>query len=86
MRQRLVDRIAIESDLAAARRRAGDLMPFSPAWDASMAWVEDLERQLWPLDQASQSVRANRAVMRFDFVTNPDRMGATLGKPRQQVT
>ncbi len=35
--------------LSAARRRANDLSPYSPAWDAAMAGVEDLERQLWGL-------------------------------------
>ena len=32
--------------LWAARRRASELQPFSPAWDAAMAGVEDLERQV----------------------------------------
>jgi hypothetical protein len=35
--------------LAAARRRARDLSPYSPAWDAAMADVDDLEEQLWRL-------------------------------------
>jgi hypothetical protein len=34
-----------ETRLALARRRADDLQPFSPAWDAAMSWVEDLERE-----------------------------------------
>jgi hypothetical protein len=34
-----------DARLAAARRRADDLQPFSPAWDAAMSWVEDLERE-----------------------------------------
>jgi hypothetical protein len=29
-----------------ARRRASELQPFSPAWDAAMSGVEDLERQV----------------------------------------
>lgn len=29
--------------LAAARRMVRGLQPYSPAWDAAMAWVEDLE-------------------------------------------
>ena len=35
--------------LRAARRRARDLSPYSPAWDAAMAGVDDLEQQLWSL-------------------------------------
>ena len=35
--------------LAAAHRRARDLSPYSPAWDAAMAGVDDLEEQLWRL-------------------------------------
>ena len=40
------DRFAIESDLTAARRRAQADAPGSPAWDAAMAWIDDLEREL----------------------------------------
>ena len=40
-------------DLLAARRRATDYLPFSPAWDAAVARVEDLERFLWLVDRAS---------------------------------
>ena len=46
MSQLLVDRLAIESDLATARRRAEGETPGSPAWDAAMEWVDDLERAL----------------------------------------
>ena len=46
----LVDRMSIEADLHLARRRASALMPYSPAWDAAMAIVEDLERALWRRD------------------------------------
>jgi hypothetical protein len=31
--------------LAAARRMVRDLQPFSPAWDAAMAWLDELERE-----------------------------------------
>lgn len=44
------DHDTIETDLAVARRRARALAPFSPAWDAAMTLVEDLERDLWRLD------------------------------------
>lgn len=40
----------VEGDLDIARRRAWALKPFSPAWGAAMAIVEDLERALWRLD------------------------------------
>ena len=44
------DRESVEQDLTAARRRAWALTPYSPAWDAAMTLVEDLERALWTLD------------------------------------
>jgi len=34
-----------ETALAIARRRVEDLQPYSPAWDAAMSWVDDLERE-----------------------------------------
>lgn len=46
MSQLVIDRISIESDLANARRRAEGDTPGSPAWDAAMEWVDDLERAL----------------------------------------
>ncbi len=56
MWQQIVDRVVIESDLVAARRRARDLMPFSPAWDAAIALTEDLERAMWRLEPDGQVV------------------------------
>ena len=38
-------RVRIEFDLNLARRRAAEYLPFSPAWDAAVAQVEDLERE-----------------------------------------
>ncbi len=46
----MVERMNIAMDLEVARRRAWALTPFSPAWDAAMAIVEDLERALWRVD------------------------------------
>jgi hypothetical protein len=46
----LADRVIAEIDLAEARRRAQGDAPFSPAWDADMARVEDLERALWRIE------------------------------------
>jgi len=54
-----VARVAIERDLSVARRRARHLTPLSPAWDAAMALVEDLERALFGLDPVSQAVRTS---------------------------
>lgn len=54
MSQLLIDRLAIESDLAIARRRAEGDMPGSPAWDAAMDWVDDLERTLADLSPTDQ--------------------------------
>lgn len=44
-------RLALELELFSARRRADEYRPFSPAWDAAVAEVEDLERALWRIDQ-----------------------------------
>ena len=46
----MVERADIVMSLAVARRRAWALTPYSPAWDAAMAIVEDLERVLWRVD------------------------------------
>ena len=46
----MVDRADVVTNLSAARRRASALMPFSPAWDAAMNIVEELERVLWHVD------------------------------------
>ena len=43
--QRAPENDVVQTRLATARRLVGDLQPFSPAWDAAMAWVEDLEGQ-----------------------------------------
>ena len=46
----MVERAEVALNLSAARRRASALTPYSPAWDAAMAIVEDLERVLWRVD------------------------------------
>ena len=46
----IIERIATDIDLAAARRRVESDAPFSPAWQADMARVEDIERALWRLE------------------------------------
>ena len=43
----------LEAQLASARERAASLQPYSPAWDAAMAGVDDLERELRERLQAS---------------------------------
>lgn len=55
----IIERKLIERQLATAVRVAEGLMPFSPAWDAAMANVEDLERQLWrrQAEEAEAAVR-----------------------------
>ena len=45
-----LDRLVVERKLSDTWFRANDLVPFSPAWDATMAEVEDLERELWRLE------------------------------------
>jgi hypothetical protein len=46
----MIDRADVILNLAGARRRAWALIPYSPAWDAAMTLVEDLERELWRVD------------------------------------
>ena len=46
-------RLNLELELFSARRRADEYRPFTPAWDAAISDVEDLERCLWGLDQAA---------------------------------
>lgn len=60
---RLIDRVAVKAELTAARRRAGEYLPFSPAWDAAMGRVEDLERELWRLEEPGRGVRANASAV-----------------------
>jgi hypothetical protein len=36
----------IMAQLATARRMADGLQPYSPAWDAAMGWIDDLEASL----------------------------------------
>lgn len=54
------DRTSVANDLAAARRRAWALTPYSPSWDAAMAVVEDLERALWQLDHPTRDGEADQ--------------------------
>lgn len=55
------DRDSLANDLAVARRRAWALTPYSPAWDAAMGIVEDLERALWQVDPPMKDGGADRA-------------------------
>jgi hypothetical protein len=41
--QRALDTDKVLTRLEAARRMVRDLQPGSPAWDAAMAWVDELE-------------------------------------------
>lgn len=43
---------SLEIDLAIARSRAAQYVPFSPAWDAAMGHVDDLEG--WRTDDAPE--------------------------------
>ena len=46
--------------LAAARQMVRGLQPFSPAWDAAMAWVDDLECEAgykWAAAATAEPVR-----------------------------
>jgi hypothetical protein len=41
------------AQLAMAHRMVDGLQPFSPAWDAAMAWVDDLEDTLGRMTRRS---------------------------------
>ena len=63
--QRAPENDKVLTRLATARRMARELQPFSPAWDAAMAWVDELEREAgykWavggPAERVGQPVRA----------------------------
>ena len=43
--QRAPENDPVMARLEEARRLVRDLQPYSPAWDAAMAWVDDLERE-----------------------------------------
>lgn len=43
-------RLNLELELFSARRRADQYLPYTPAWDAAIAEVEDLERAIWRVD------------------------------------
>jgi hypothetical protein len=43
--QRAPEDDLVTARLEEARRLVRDLQPYSPAWDAAMAWVDDLERE-----------------------------------------
>ena len=43
--QRAPESEAVRTRLEQARRLVRDLQPYSPAWDAAMAWVDDLESE-----------------------------------------
>ena len=60
----LMDRARLDHELIIARQRSITLVPFSPAWDAAMGLVEDLERALWGLDRTDPG--RDRIVDRFE--------------------
>jgi hypothetical protein len=64
MAQGTIDRRELERAVTTVRRRAADLVPFSPSWDAVMAEVEELERALWQLERGDpQSGAPSRQVV-----------------------
>jgi hypothetical protein len=54
----LDQRIRTAFDLSLARRRAAECAPFSPSWDAAIAQVEDLEREMCRLGRAAPRIAA----------------------------
>jgi ABC-type Fe3+ transport system substrate-binding protein len=62
--QRAPQNDLVMTSLAAARRLVRDLQPYSPAWDAAMAWVDDLEREAgykWATIGTAEPVALNAA-------------------------
>ena len=53
-------------DLLNARRRANHYLPFSPAWDAAMGMVDELERRAWLLDRAAIQLARGHVTRRGD--------------------
>jgi hypothetical protein len=45
-----LQRLRIHLALPIARRRVSRSVPLSPAWDAAIGRLEDLERERWRLD------------------------------------
>jgi hypothetical protein len=57
--QRAPENDKVMTRLATARRMARELQPYSPAWDAAMAWVDELEREAgykWAVVSTSERV------------------------------
>jgi len=52
---RHVDRRRLELTLTVARQRVQWETPFSPSWDAAMAALEDLEREVWLIDERERA-------------------------------
>jgi hypothetical protein len=52
---RRVDRRRLELTLTVARQRVQWEAPFSPSWDAAMAALEDLEREVWQIDERERA-------------------------------
>jgi hypothetical protein len=52
-----LERLRLERAIEAARERAAQHPPFSPAWDAAIGQIEDLERELLSTESQSDGVR-----------------------------
>jgi hypothetical protein len=50
---------SLELDLAIARSRAAEYVPFSPAWDAAMGRVEELEQWVSDGDPSEDDERSS---------------------------
>jgi hypothetical protein len=54
MNQSGLERTSLDHDLTIARRRADACTAGSPAWDAAMGLVQELEDELRRIEQASE--------------------------------
>ena len=56
-----LERMSVEYQLLLAQRRANAATPYSPAWDAAMADVEEWAREAWRLDQIAERLHERPA-------------------------
>jgi hypothetical protein len=58
MKQFFSKALAIDKAIADAKRTVDREPPFSPAWDAAMAVLEDAERERWELENEVSNAAA----------------------------
>jgi hypothetical protein len=69
MQQPFPNALAIDKSIADAKRAVDREPPFSPAWDAAMAVLEDAERARWQLENEVSDATAAIAASSEEPVT-----------------